>query len=363
MRDGNPKWSARPFRDGDERGIFELWKAVYPELQHDRDKWMKWWRWMYRDNPAGPGHIWVAEHGGTIVGQYPLIFRQMKVGNDILKVSQHVDLMTHPNFRHQGIFTTLERTVLDEMRKQGVHMTICFPNVLSHPVLKKSGWFDVSTTQIMLKPLRWRNAIGLSIKNKLLSGFLAVGAVLIFNLVLNKKLRRTRKPPAIDGLTLTRVSTFDERFDKLWARISARYPISVVRNKDYLSWRFGAPGKDYLIFVAEKAHEVHGYLVLGHSMREKAKVGTIYDIVADSEGVMHCLISEAEKDCLRGGVDIIQYGLIADKTYHRVLTRNGFISLPFIKGAHLCAYSSSLSISQEFLRNPENWLVQMIDSW
>jgi hypothetical protein len=33
-------WSIRAYEKGDENGIFELMKAVYPEKKYDREKWM-----------------------------------------------------------------------------------------------------------------------------------------------------------------------------------------------------------------------------------------------------------------------------------------------------------------------------------
>ena len=77
---------------------------------------------------------------------------------------------------------------------------------------------------------------------------------------------------------------------------------------------------------------------------------------------MHCLVSEAVKVCQRVGVDFVEYSLIADRAYHRVLRSNGFITLPFVKGDRLCAYSSATQISKTLLQNPKNWLVQIGDS-
>jgi len=352
------EWSVRTLREGDEEGIYELWQAVYPLEQYDRASWLRWWRWKYRENPAGTGQIWVADHRGKIVGQDAFIFMQMKVGNEILKACQNVDLVIHPDYRYQSMFTTLAREALDELGKQAVHITIGFPNEAAIPGHKKSGWFDIATMKIMLKPLNWKSVVRLKIRNRLLSEFLAVGATLVFD----KIFFRTREAPAVDGLAVAQVTSFDERFDRLFARVSGQYPIMVVSNKDHLNWRFSAPGKHYSIFAAEKANEVRGYLVLRDMILGNTKMTSVFYMIAESEEVMHCLVSAAEKVCQRAGVDRIVYSLIADRTYHRVLRRNGFISLPFRKGAYFCAYSSATQISKTFLQDPKNWLVQIGDS-
>jgi hypothetical protein len=103
-------------------------------------------------------------------------------------------------------------------------------------------------------------------------------------------------------------------------------------------------------------------MVLCNRILKNVKESFIFDLIAESEEVMRCLVSEAVKVCQRAGVDLIVYNFIADRTYHRVLRSNGFISLPFKKGGYLIAYSNAIHISKAFLQDPKNWLVQIGDS-
>ena len=309
------EWSIRAYREGDEEGIYQLDQAVHPSEQYDRDGWMRWWRWMYKENPAGKGLIWLAEDKDKIVGQYAVIPVAMKSAAQVILGAQSIATMTHPDYRRQGMFEELARITYHEAAKAGIRIIYGFPNQFSRPgFINKLDWFDISTMKIMLRPLNWkkyfRSKIKSKIKNRFLSGFLAVGATLLFD----KILFRTREAPAIDRLAITQVTSFDERFDRLWAKVSGQYPIMVVRNKDYLNWRFSAPGKHYLIFAAEKANEVLGYLVLYNRIPGNIKYSFMFDMIAESEEVMRCLVSEAVKVCQREGVDFISYRLIADST-------------------------------------------------
>lgn len=352
-----PKWSVRPYREGDEEKILELWKAVYPEREYDREKWMRWWRWMYQDNPVGVGKIWLAEYDGKIVGQYSLISMNVKVGNEILKASQNIDLMTHPGYQRQGIFSRLERKALDEAEKAGVSITIGFSNDTAYPGHIKSGWFDVYSPQIMFKPLNWGNALKVKINNKSLLKLGAIGGG-----VLERTIYQAKNPPFVRDLTINQISSFDDRINEFWTSVSNQHQIMVVRNKDYLNWRYGTPDVNYAIFVAEKAGEICGYLILQAREQRDVEVVSIFDIMAQSPEVMHCLVSKAVEHCRQNNIDLILYQLVASKAYHRTLKRCGFLMLPFIKGGHFCAYSSSPSISKEFLANPRNWFVQVGDS-
>lgn len=356
------KWSIRAYREGDEEGIFELDKAVHPSRVSDMEQWLKWWRWMYKDNPAGTGKIWLAEHDGRIVGQYAIVPVRVKIGSKVILSSQSLDTMTHPDYRRQGMFETLAKKVYDEARNEGIYLVYGFPNEFSYPgFIKKLNWFCIDTMQVMFKPLNWRNIIKLKVGNEFLQGIAAIGAGLVFNRVFF----RTQKPPFVEGLTISQVTFFDERFNEFWIEICNQSPIIMVRNRDYLNWRYSTPNVSYSILVAEKDSKICGYLILRDRkdrIKKNVRLSYIFDIVAQSEEVMHCLVSRAVEHCRQNKVDLILYSFIESKTYHRVLSRNGFISVPFMERGRFCAYSSSPHISREFLTKRENWFVQIGDS-
>lgn len=353
------KWKIRAYREGDEEGIFELDKSVHPSLERNRDQWMRWWRWMYKENPAGNGRIWLADHDGKIVGQYAIIPVVMKIVSETITGSQSLDTVTHPDYRRQGMFETLAKEVYREAARDSIHIVYGFPNEFSYPgFIKKLGWFDVAAMQTMVKPLNWGNALKTRVNNKLLLKLCAIGGSL-----LDKTIYSAKKTPVMEGLTVTQISSFDERINEFWAKVSTQYQIMVVRNKDYLNWRYvTVPDVDYTIYVAEKAREIYGYLVLRCMQREQAKLGVIFDILAQSEQVAQYLISKVLQHCRQEKVDLVYSSIIANKTHLNAIRKNGFISMPSVKGERFCGYSSSPHISKEFLEDPQNWLVQIGDS-
>ncbi len=352
-------WKIRAYRDGDEEGILELWKSVYPEMHLERNKWLSWWNWQYNENPAGKGWIWLADDGNKIVGQYALIPVLMKVGTELVAGFQSLDTMTHPEYRHQGIFYTLARKTYEEVAKDNVHIGYGFSNDNSFPAfIKKLNWLEMPNMKVMVKAFDWRNAIKLRTKNKFLQVVLGIGADLIFN----KTLSLMQRGPTQPDLSVSQVTYFDERFDELWNNICRQAPIMRVRNKDYLNWRYHAPDKNFIIFAAEKDLKIYGYLVMQNTIRQNAKTSIIFDLVAQSEEVMHCLVSRALEECQQKNMDVIIYSSLTNKTYRKILIKNGFISLPFIKGGHFIIYSDSSSISKDFLSNSKNWFISTGDS-
>lgn len=351
------KWSIRTYKEGDQEGIFELSKKTYPERTHVWEDWIKWWHWMYRENPVSPAQIWLAERQGKIIGQYPLIFMNLKVGDHPARISQNIDVMTHPAYRGQGIFSRLERRALDEAEKAEVYITIGFPNEAAYPGHIKSGWFDIARMQIAFKPLDWGNTLTARISNKLLVKLGATTGSLAGRILL-----RAEKAPIVEGLTITQTSRFDERINYLWSKVADQNQIMVVRDEDYLNWRYvAAPGMNYLIYLAEKAGEIYGYLVLRIRQGDR-RAGVICDVLAQSKPIAQSLISNALEHCQQEKVDVIYCSLIANRIYREAFRRSGFMFAPFVQGAMFCAYSSAPSISRDFLKNPKNWFVQMGDS-
>jgi len=353
------KWAMRDYHEGDEEGIFELFRAVHPEREYDYGKWLRWWRWMYKDNPAGPGRIWLAEQDNKIVGHYAIVPVRLSITGKTVLASQSLNTLTHPDYRRRNIFETLAKKVYAEAARDGIRIVYGFPNQFSYPgLIRKLDWFDIANMQIMLKPLNWKDAIGVIIKDQSLRSIFSP----IANLLCDKTRLRRNEPNVVEGLTVKEVASFDERFDILWSKVANQFQIMVARNSDYLRWRYGAPGANYSIFVAEKDSEIGGYLVLKYSTDSGTKVGVIFDMIAQSKDALACLIRRVIRDCQQNKVALIQYQLRANKVYRRVLKRNGFISLPFSKGDHFCAYSTRTESSQQFLRNPDNWFVQIGDS-
>jgi hypothetical protein len=350
------RWSIRTYREGDEEGIFELFKAVYPSRQYDRSQWMRWWHWMYRENPAGPAKIYLVDEEDKIVAHCARILVDLKVGREIIKAYQVIDFMTHPDSRFKGLFL-LERRLLREAEKEGVHITFGFPTEAARVGFIQLGYFDIAYMRPMFKPLNLEDTLKMRINNR----FLLRLCVLASHPAV-KTIYKAQKPPAMENLTMTEVSAFDDRINELWARVSDSHQIMVVRNKPYLDWRYAPPDAAYTLCIAEKDGEVHGYLVLRCGQQQGTRVVNIFDIVGRSEEVIQCLAWKAVDYSQRQKADFIYCSMIANRTYCKALKRNGFISLPFIKGARFGAYSSSPQFPRGFLKDPQNWFVQLGDS-
>ena len=351
-------WSLRAYESGDEEAIFELDSAVRGETK-DKERWLRRWHWKYKQNPAGNPVIWVARSDDKLVAQYAIIPVRMKIGEEIITGSQSVDTMTHPDYRDKGIFITLSTQVFDEAGKQGIDVVYGFPNKMTS--WHQKCWLEVGAHSTMIKPLNLRNILSQYITNRLL---LKIGAASI-NFII-KTFYRAGNAPEVNGLTITRISSFDERINGLWEKVSKDYEIMVARDKEYLNWRYVAiPDIDYTIYVAEREGQILGYTVLRCQEQMGLASGRIFELVVPSghEEIARALILKAMEFFNEKKADLILYRMIADKTIGKIFRKSGFISLWFIGNKlRFVARTNTPRISESFLRERSHWFIQTGDS-
>ncbi len=358
MNKAAPKWFTRAYREGDEEGIFDLWKAVYPEKAYDRLQWLRWWQWLYQANPMGTGVICVAEHDGRIVGHAAEIPLALKVGGENVLAGLGIDAMTHPEYRRQGMYLAVVRTRRALGEARGIRATFAFPNEFSYPGQTADlGAFDIATMHKVIRPLNWRNAAMAQTGNRLVAAISSVAGVLLDAMFFVPGKARPSK-----GLKIAPVSAFDQRHDDLWAKASSQYPVLVVRNRDYLNWRYAAvPDVDYLICVAEREEEIAGYLVVSRQRLDRARVGVILDVFAESDQAAQSLVADAMARCRQERLDLLYAARVAGTSLARTYRRNGFLHAPFLKPIRVTGRSVSPDIAGQ-LRNPKNWFLQIGDS-
>ena len=352
-------WLLRAYKEGDEDEIFELTKAVWGKKVPEKERWMKGWKWMHIGNPAGASMMWLAEHDGKLTGQYPLILEDMKVGEEIIKSAQIVDTMVHPEYRRQGIAYALGKKALSELEKEEIQLVYGFPNQQAYPLHMKSGWLDVCPFQVMIKPLNLENIIEMYFTCKKLP----LRILTIAGKLSTKMVFKSKEPPKVNGLTISQISHFDDRFNNFWQKVSSDYNMIVVRDKKYLNWRYiDVPNAKYIIYVAETDGEVHGYVILGHAEAKGLTFGYIHDIIAplDQGNIIQCLISKGVEHFKEEKVSAIFSQMIPNKIYRNAFLKSGFIP-NFISKNQFIVYNASSKFSQAFIKNHKNWFIQLGD--
>ena len=369
------KWSIRPYKNGDEIGIYKLEKKIdslYPDRNYNFDEWKKWWEWKYKKNPSNKEKpkIWVSEYKGQIVGSDSFITTKMKIKNDIFTITQNVDLMVHPDFRRQGMFLTIAKAAFSSLKKSDLYVTYGFPNRKAYGGHMQYGWFDVSLLKNGIKPLKIDRFIDKKLSdnkktNPIKKIYLSIVKTTLKAIFKEKKIKKSNE------ITLTEIKSFNDDINEFWDKISDNYNIIVVRNKDYLNWRYvNIPNSKFMIYLAKEKNEICGYIIFRIEKQASRKTyGSIYDIVAldNRSDIVYSLLDKTIEYFKKEDMDFIHCSMLANEKFIKFFKNKGFIfSQIFLRqdkdDRKFIAYSDHPNIDKKFLKNGKNWFIQYGDS-
>lgn len=361
------QWKVRIYQDGDEKGIVNLMNLVFPSMKYDTRRWL----WEYKSNPRGYVAA-VATFDDQIVGHMGLVPVNMKVGNHIVRGAQAVDLAVHPNFRRQGMFLELGRILMRKATEEKVPISYGFPNEPAYCGHLKYGWFQVSEVPILVKFLK-RSTVLKFLPLRLYSSLRRQkGSFLHFsrytlnwyaNFLLSIRSHRRSRKQMSENSQIRKISFFDDRINDLWNTVSKGYAILVVRNAEYLNWRYMKnPSGNYEVFLAEKNDTIRGYVILTTKMTRYEKAGCIADIFAESKSTTQSLIRTAIEYFNDKKVDFILGWTMKASLCYSILRENGFVHNYFPKWMRLIARVNLSKLLELYKSAQKNWYVTMGDS-
>ncbi len=312
-------WKARRFKSSDEASLPLLYKAVSGYFNK------RYWEWLFKENPSGQGHIWLAEgkENNDIAGQYAIIPTELIIQGKKVLGSQSLATMTHPSYRKQGIFTNLAKELFDDSKGRGVDLVYGFPNKnSSHGFLKYLDFFILYKPKLFSRPLNFGTLLNTKLKIRPISNAVGLVLKLIYNVVFH------RYSPDDTGIQIKRVKSFPDDIEKVCHTYNNTFKNMVARSVRYLNWRYcDRPEKSYKIYLAYKNGEPLGYCVYGHTERDRIKIGLIMDIFADIEDestlkALTChVLNEMEKD----GEDLASCLLQPNSQVLKPLKKCGFV--------------------------------------
>jgi len=198
--------------------------------------------WWFKENPAG-SLMSVARAQGRVVGVAAHSLFRTVLGGEERLASFSVHATTDAAARGQGIFEALERKHEAEAEERGVAVALAFASKPTAPIfLGPLGWTRIGRIRVWARPF--------------------------------PRFRPRAEPTA-------RVERFRHAGDagKAW-------PNHVVRNAEYLNWRYIRSPRSYITLAAGGSYAVVGY---------KQHRGTAVSYIADLAGDPRPLL----RSCLR----------------------------------------------------------------
>jgi hypothetical protein len=219
------KFIIRRFRKDDEKKVLKLWELVFHQKMDPA-----LWRWKYFDHPYSQALLLCESDKKEVLALYGGIpFKAYREGQSVVIV-QLMDIMSHPNFRGKGLFARTGQAFFEIFcNKKTAEILYGFPGKFH---------FDLGKRILGYAPLQSRVAYLRGITDVLASR--NRGSLL--------KIRRIEEP--------------GEEFDRLWKKCSNYYPYAVVRQSEFLQWRFCRhPERRYEIFCLKGffSNEIKGY--------------------------------------------------------------------------------------------------------
>jgi len=354
MLSATDNYIIRNFKPEDRNKIFDLLKIVWGESF--TEKLREIWLWKIENNPFKENGISVAtvmEKEDRIIGVISKMPAPLKFHEKETKCIWLCEYIVHPD--HRGLGHKLMENVMKEPA-----ILLGATNELSYKVVKKLGWSDIYILKNRIYITNLRHIL----KNKKVGNqFLQFICGKIWN-VLNNFLNILNKKKG-KNISIEKITIFDQNIDKLWERIEKNYGIIVVRNKEYLNWRYvDRPDINYNIYLAESDKKVLGYVVTRTDSHDDLKFGHIVDIICDFDRSDACypLINEAVQDFrIINDVDLITcYISPYHHLYDKALRRNGF----FFKTSkrQVVFYNNSPSVSKNDISNTNDWFFTRGDS-
>lgn len=315
------------------------------------------WKWQYICPPAGRAFVRVADHDGRTVGHQAIFPLQIKIGDRYLKGAQALDAMTHPDYRRQGIFVTLADEVYSEAESEQVELIYGFPNSQSiHGLTERLGFFTLETIAVHVRPMSLYGAIARKSKTRLLASVIGTPTQFIFDL-----LHRTKSHAKV---RVSKVERFPMEVDNLFRRLADRFRNMVVRNAEYLNWRYADhPSKEYEILLAHDSNGILcGYCVVGKRRKTGLDFAVILDLFADPEDdlTVSALLKQSMCVARMNNDQMLCCAVLSESPFLRSLKKSGFIisrkNFPFI----IRLNSSTIEIDD--VNRIRDWHVMLGDS-
>ena len=320
----------RPYVEGDEKGIMKL-DALVEEHPWNRRNLVNW-MWKFKGaNPAGKALVWVAEDKKNILATFAAIPIMYFVEGQVTKGSHSIAMIVDPKWQNKGLIKYVADKLINNVVEEKFAFTYGYPNDKAYELHKQLlGYKDISNQEFYY-----------------------------YNFSKNEK---NIKPNTLDNLIFKEIKSFDVAVDKLWDSIKKKFKVVLIRNKEFLNWRYvGRPDLKYFSFGLFEKEKLLGYCVLKIYKEDKILRGHFLDIFTDPENkkVFHDLIIQSMLFFQKKNCHEVNLWLQGSVLFQKTLEEIGF----FISGKRpmICRFNFDNENLEKNLIG-KNWFFTMGDT-
>jgi GNAT superfamily N-acetyltransferase len=238
-------------------------------------------RWQHSANPAGLAQVGLAKEYGSdrILGVVWLMPLRVQVNGEVALGSQSMYALVHPDYRGQGVFSSLVTFCDEEGQRRGFSFSFGFPNPNSYPgFVGRLGWSDLGQARLFLRPLNTRRLLKRRLGSGLLKNALAMAASFGERFLFQPR----PLPPGAAQVIVEEIDTKDSALNGFWARVCKKYPVMVVRDALFLDWRYRQiPDRHYKLWAARQDKQIIAIAALRHVLIEGIACGMVVDFLIE----------------------------------------------------------------------------------
>ncbi len=346
--------AADPLDARDRAAIVRLWVEnlphISPSICAER------FEWLYRDNPLGPTHTWLAFDNGSgdVVGCASVLPRQVVVEGELFHAGLAIDFSIDRRHRSYGVAIQLQRAVSEQIWEHGIRFVFAFPNSPSRGVFRRVGYQTIGKC--------WRGARLIRSFGKLrqhlrpISLAATVGAGIDVVLLLQNRIALRSGE---EGITAGLVDSLDERWERFWEKSQPSICFGGVCDREHLLWYYRQPGAFHHFYgLFDASEELLGYL----SFLRHGDVLVISDIRVRERRWLKPLLDRFWQEMRQEGALVINLGVVGSEEMITLFHQAGFVSRPCEGWAGLLQ-SPDLEIDLlEILRDREKaWCLADVD--
>lgn len=294
------------FREGnrsDRDAILALRRLAFAD--EDREKQQAdFWEWEFSDGYAGAGRIFVAEAGDRVVGHFAFVPQMY----DSIRGALALDVMTHPEFRRQKIFSRLAAYAAHRLKDEFQVITAFQIREAVMAGMIAGGWRGALALPVLLKPLSLR------------------GLARDFGLPFGSPVSETIEERARDSIRPIAESDFDQ-IDALLATPNPRQ----CRNAEFVAWRYKRnPHWRYALEGFFEGDRLHAFLIHRETILRGLQTLAIADAgsLHGSERALRELLRHACKRARRRKLAVAAALTSRHHPAYRSLLRSGFMPGP-----------------------------------
>jgi GNAT superfamily N-acetyltransferase len=199
--------------------------------------------WWFNENRAG-SLMSVARVGGQVVGVASHSLLRMVLGGVDRKASFSVHATTDDSARGLGIFPALEKKHEEEAAAGGVAVALAFASKPTAPIfLGPLGWTEIARIRVWARPF-------------------------------------PRRPRRLEPYA--RIERFRHAGDA-----ASSWPNHVIRDAEYMNWRYIESPRDYLAVATGGS-----YAVLGHKEHRDTAIAYVADLVGRPKPLLRACLAE-----------------------------------------------------------------------